>query len=433
MKSRIIREITSRQWAITEPAFRSILAAAHDNLSDDDYQHFHSQTKEEKECLSDTFGKRAEGTYYTGVRGDIGFLMLDGPIIPRATWLTNASGLVSLDALTNEFRALEKDTSINKIVMLMDSPGGAITGVSDFGTLIKNSSKEVFTYTWMAASAAYWIASASKKIAISPTGEAGSIGVVFGVTDYTERDAKEGIRHLEIVSSQSPNKRLSLTSDEGKAAYQDQVNYLADEFISTVAENRNVSVEAVMNTFGKGLMLMAKPAVSVGMVDNIIGVDAFVEDLITKNTLFDMSARADNKREVCMPEQSGKATYTAEQLQEATATAIAEERSRIAGIEAIADTFTNDTAPVRAAVATAIDSYKYKADMTEVAVMRAVMAAANDARKEASAQVSDPRIAAAAIAQHASKGTPSTETDEEAAIAARTKGLAVAVKKVIGE
>jgi hypothetical protein len=65
------------------------------------------------------------------------------------------------------------------------------------------------------ASAAYWIASAADEVVVAPTAIVGSIGAVMAISDRTKADEARGVSTIEIVSSQSPKKRLSPTSAEG--------------------------------------------------------------------------------------------------------------------------------------------------------------------------------------------------------------------------
>ena len=65
-----------------------------------------------------------------------------------------------------------------------------------------------------AASGAYWIAAAADEIVVSKTSALGSIGVV-GV--YR---GNKGENVVEVVSSQSPYKRLDPDTDDGRARLQ---------------------------------------------------------------------------------------------------------------------------------------------------------------------------------------------------------------------
>jgi ClpP class serine protease len=257
---KIIAEIERTHWAITPEALEGIKKAVNEGLSAEDYALFHKS-----EAL-ETF--EAEKPL---VVGNTGVLVINGPIVPRATAFLRSSGLVAIDRLTEDFKALEADDAVEKILFLVDSPGGAVTGVSDFSQLVKASSKPTSAFvTGQAASAAYWIVSAVDWIVSSDTGLEGSLGVVLAYNKSTSD--KEG----RIVSAQSPDKRVNPETKEGQAILQKQVNEIADVFVGAVAKNRGVSTETVLQDFGRGAMFVAKRALSVGMIDEIATIDQFM-------------------------------------------------------------------------------------------------------------------------------------------------------------
>jgi ClpP class serine protease len=204
------------------------------------------------------------------VRGDTGILLLDGPIIPRADSFSAASGLVSLDTLTAEFKAFEDDESIKRIMLLVDSPGGDVTSVSDFADLVKASEKSTVAYVYgMAASAAYWIATAADTVISTKTGIVGSIGVMSAI--------KKDDDDVEIIiSDQSPLKNADPETDAGRSAIQEMVNDLADVFVEDVAVNKSVKKRKVLSDFGRGSVVVAARALSAGMINQISTLDTLL-------------------------------------------------------------------------------------------------------------------------------------------------------------
>lgn len=279
MHPRIMIEIASTHWAITEEALRGIVKAVESSLDEEDRPRFHSATEEEREAITDVLGEaREEGNRYSAINGKIGTLLIDGPIIPRSSNMDKFSGLVAINALTKEFEALEADDAIEEIVLFMDTPGGAVKGISEFSRLVASSSKPVTAYVFgMAASAGYWIASAADRIISADTGIVGSIGVVQTIRLNDQN------QFVEIVSRQSPNKRIDPSSKQGKRQIEDLLSDLADIFIEAVAENRNVTPETVVEKFGKGGVFAAAKAKSVGMIDGIADLSMLVEGLQNGN------------------------------------------------------------------------------------------------------------------------------------------------------
>ena len=122
-------------------------------------------------------------------------------------------------------------------------------------------------------SGAYWIASACDKILAADTAILGSIGVV----SIFEKDDED--KTIEIVSSQSPNKRPDINTEEGKAKIQVRVDELAEVFIAKVARNRGISEDDVVNNFGAGDVSVGQHAVRNGLADGLSSFEAIITDL----------------------------------------------------------------------------------------------------------------------------------------------------------
>jgi len=265
----ILAEISRQLWAITPEAMRGILSALEDKLGPEDRGLFHAAD------LGAVVGHVGED-YNSGrarVVNGVGVITIDGPIVPRGNALHDSSGLVSIDRLTTELKTFQADPQIREILFLIDSPGGATTGVSELASLIEKTEKPTSAYVYgFAASAAYWIASATDRITVSDTGLVGSIGTVLTVRRASENDP------IEIVSAQSPNKRPDPETDEGRRELQRIVDGIAKVFIDTVARNRSVSAKDVTEKFGRGGLLLAPEALAVGMIDAVSTLDDYLAE-----------------------------------------------------------------------------------------------------------------------------------------------------------
>lgn len=213
------------------------------------------------------------------VRDKVAIIPVLGPIFPRANLFTQVSGGTSIQTLAKDFTVAREDPNVSAIVFNIDSPGGEITGVSEFADMIfaARGPKPIYAYVYgMGASAAYWIAAACDKILASATAETGSLGVVSMYEDSRERDKKSGVQTVEIVSSFSPKKRPDPQTEAGKAQIQQLVDDLAFEFISSVAKFRGVQVGKVTADFGQGDVYIAKKAMGAGMIDHIGSLESTI-------------------------------------------------------------------------------------------------------------------------------------------------------------
>ena len=204
-----------------------------------------------------------------------GILSQDGPDL----WdqIFGSSG-TSYRSIIDAVIEAEEDPDVEQIELLMDTPGGEANGVDGVYEVIAGAEKPVTAInTGLLASAGYWIAAAADKIvATSAVVETGSIGVMVTGIDQSERLEKMGVRVVDIVSENAPNKAPRVSTDAGIEEIRNRVNALERVFISRVAVGRNTEESVVRETFGRGSVLIAQDpngenndAISVGMVDSI--------------------------------------------------------------------------------------------------------------------------------------------------------------------
>ena len=170
-------------------------------------------------------------------------------------------------------KALKRD-DINEIVLLIDSPGGAVAGLFDSCRFIEKASKKkkcIAYVTGMACSAAYAIATACDEIFMMEDAEVGSCGCYAHAVEYSDAYfEKEGFLHRVFRSKCSPKKNCSVITDEVEAeAFQDEIDALGEKYLRYVAKRRKCAYSDALENFGKGGVLMGEKAIAAGMVDGI--------------------------------------------------------------------------------------------------------------------------------------------------------------------
>lgn len=439
--SYVLDWIFDNRWAIKAEALEAILSIAdRDDVlqlaqqSPEELQiAFHvDPAAEDKTALEALDSDRLDGTYNVGMRDGVAVIPVVGPIVPRSSFFARMSGMASVATLAKDFNTAVESRDVKAIVLNIDSPGGVITGIAEFGDMLfaAQKIKPIVSYGYgLVASAAYWLGSATSEIVIGETAEAGSIGVVAAYTDFSKSDEKRGIQRLEIVSSVSPNKRPNVFTDEGQRQVQQIVDDLAGIFVKTVARNRGVDEEAVRGNFGKGGVLVGQNAVDAGLVDRIGSLESLITELQgSPTTTFlvggnEMSLtletlRADSPEVYRAAVQVGRDAVSQEQTEAHTAavdTARTEgataERERIQGIEAL-------TAP---GFETVIADNKFKPEATADTVARLVLdAQASNAAAVAENQKKDGEgLAGKLSGVDAAEGTGKGDADaaeEKAAV-----------------
>lgn len=220
------------------------------------------------------------------VEGNVAVLPLFGVVAQRMNIMQEVSeGGTSTEAFGAAFDRAIADQSIGAVVINVDSPGGSVYGVEELTDKIYKArgSKPIYAVAnSMAASAAYWIATAADQFFVTPSGEVGSIGVLAMHVDWSQFNEKAGINPTYIHAGKykvegNPDNPLDV---EARAELQSSVNSYYDSFVNAVARNRGASTRTVRNDFGEGRMVRASVAVERGMADGVKTMQQVVSDLL---------------------------------------------------------------------------------------------------------------------------------------------------------
>ncbi|AWH15056.1 peptidase [Aeromonas phage 85AhydR10PP] len=224
----------------------------------------------------------------TGRRNEAGIEMRDGiAIIPvtgvisrYASMFSAICGGTSTQNLATAIQAALDDPSCRGILLAVDTPGGEANGIHELSEMIyaARGKKPIKAYvSGTGASAGYWIAAAADEVIMDATAMVGSIGTVQSFRFRKEKD--ESVETLELVSSQSPDKRLDPRTDAGKAKYQASLDQLSDVFIDCVAKYRGVKRAKVLSDFGQGWCLIGADAVKAGMADKLGSYESTINEM----------------------------------------------------------------------------------------------------------------------------------------------------------
>lgn len=253
----------------------------------------------------------------------IAVLHIDGALGYRSNVWTAWLGIDTYNSIGAAFDKLLADESVNGIVLSIHSPGGLVSGVDDLAQKIFNArgSKPagiVAHSAGMMCSAAYWIASACEKVYASSIAEVGSIGAL---ARFSGSDKSNEV--LVVRSTLSQNKALDPKTPRGMLAVEAELDAMAKAFITKVAKFRGSDFDTVLENTEQGKVFVGENAVKVGLVDEILSLD----EVISQQT---------KQKEALMADKNipGAPTATPEvDLDAVKASAVAEERSRILGIQ----------------------------------------------------------------------------------------------------
>ncbi len=200
-----------------------------------------------------------------------GIVSLDiiGPISYYNAFYSFFFGEPTVEGLLASLDFIESKKQIKAVMLRIDSPGGVATGITELTDRLQNFSKPIYVWGNNVASAALLTAAAADKFFVGPMSLVGSVGVV-----YVEHSLNsENIRTTKIVSKNAPLKALEANTKDGKNTILNCINALEDVFIDRLSTYRGISAQQIKESWGKGALLPAEQALSVGMIDGIMGFE----------------------------------------------------------------------------------------------------------------------------------------------------------------
>ncbi len=210
--------------------------------------------------------------------GAVTVLPLRGVIANRINLMSEISGGASSEGFGRQFDAAIADPQVKAVIIDTDSPGGIVTGTDELSSKIhaaRGSKPIVAHVNGIAASAAYWIATAADEMVMTRSSEVGSIGVIGVHDDVSAALEKLGVKKTLISAGKfkAEGHPFGPLSEEALAHRQERVASYYDDFVRAVARNRNASLTAVREGFGQGRMVRAEAAIAEGMADSIATLD----------------------------------------------------------------------------------------------------------------------------------------------------------------
>lgn len=284
----MILEAFGTPWLITETAFKTLIAIASRDT-------FFADAR--KQALEARDGAPLKNAREATTRGSVCIIPVVGPLIRHADMFSEVSGVTSYAALRKDLQAALDSSSVSSILFTIDSPGGEANGCFELADAIyaAREQKPVRAYVGgMGASAAYALACACEDITCAASAELGSIGVRAGFLDASRAMDAAGLKEWTFVSSQSPYKAFDVNVEDDRSRLQLVLDDLAGVFVERVARNRGVSVDQVLEKFGKGDVMVGARAVAAGLGDRLgdfEGVLAEMNNMTGRPELIRLSAQ----------------------------------------------------------------------------------------------------------------------------------------------
>ena len=217
-------------------------------------------------------------------QGQVAIIPLYGVVSQRLSMMQEISGGAGADSFAKRVDKAGQDPAVGAIILDIDSPGGSVYGIQEAASTVakyRGQKKIVAVANSLAASAAYWIATAADEIVVTPGGEVGSIGVLTAHTDMSEYLERAGVKTTLISAGKYKVEGNPYGPLDGKAqtAIQKRVDEYYDEFVKAVATNRGTTPAEVRGGYAQGRTVGAREAVSLNMADRVGTLEETIQRL----------------------------------------------------------------------------------------------------------------------------------------------------------
>ena len=220
------------------------------------------------------------------VNDDTALISVKGTLVTDDSWINEWLGRTSYPEIRNAVVHALVDPNIKRILLMVDSGGGQVNGVSDLTSFLQKAArvKPLITHaTGYMCSAAYWVGSCASTVLASETANIGSIGAVIVHAEMTEQLKEDGV-NVTVVRS-GPYKYLGnmyeKLSEEALAELQLEVDEAERIFVRKIAENRKKGEDYVRRQMGQGKTFIASTAKDLGLVDAVYNYDDMMQKVLS--------------------------------------------------------------------------------------------------------------------------------------------------------
>lgn len=225
--------------------------------------------------------------------GNTAILKISGSLVNGHKWWHEyvVGEMTSYESIKDAVAILQADSSVTRVINLINSSGGATSGVDGAARALKslNNTKTVVTHSDTGAgSAGYWLASGAGKVYASPMAYMGNIGTMALIPDYSEALAKAGIKYHLIKAGEEKGYGFSETefTPEELESIQTFVNKTNNFFLTHVSRSRNLMLSDT-DTWAEAKSFFAGEAMAVGLIDGVATLEEVIGNMFASNTMGD--------------------------------------------------------------------------------------------------------------------------------------------------
>lgn len=210
--------------------------------------------------------------------GSVGVIPIYGAIGQGLTPIAKLMNSVDVNDISATLDKMSASPDIKQVVLDVNSNGGTVNGVPELAEKISSFSKPTVTFARKALSAGYYLASATDRVLMPPSGEVGSIGVYYATMDKSKMMEQQGLRPKVIKAGKYKAMGLGgmpFTAEE-EALLQERVDTMHEAFKQRVLTKRTGAKLDAM----EGQTFDAKGAAKAGLITGVAtSLDSLLETL----------------------------------------------------------------------------------------------------------------------------------------------------------
>ncbi|MCQ9422713.1 S49 family peptidase [Pseudomonas sp. LJDD11] len=235
---------------------------------DDDRQSIAEQQEEQRRAQLAATGVQVIGVH--------------GLLVSRGSHINACETMTSYEGLRQQLQQAIAEPLVERIVLDIDSPGGAAVGAFELAADIR-AMAQIKPITgivnFMAYSGGYLIGSACSELVVSQTSGVGSVGVIASHMDRSKQAEAQGVKVTTVYAGAhkndlSPNEPLT---DQSLKVLNDIVQESYELFVGAVADYRGLSVQAVRAT--EAGLYRGQAGIDVGLADRLLSPQAAIDDV----------------------------------------------------------------------------------------------------------------------------------------------------------
>ena len=217
----------------------------------------------------------------TAGKEKVAVIRLSGVIADSGQQGLLVSGGISPRLVREYLLMAERDSGVRAIVLRIDSPGGSAAASQEIASSIRRFKEDtgkpvVISMGDMAASGGYYISAYADSIVANPSTLTGSIGVISQFIYIEGLLDKLGLELETIKAGKHKDMGIWPLTDEQRQIMQDITDDLYSQFMTAVADGRDIPVERVAE-LATGQLYTGTQALDFGLVDQLGGLDTAID------------------------------------------------------------------------------------------------------------------------------------------------------------